>query len=363
MPTPDHLPTDPGDPDHPGAGDRVGDPDHPGAGDRAGPVGHADAAAPFGLPVLAELPELAGALDRLVDADRAIAAAIGTLVLLDGSGEVERTAGVPVDRFLAAVARRTGSDVRMLRCAVRACRRFPSLHHGFADGAVSWSQLRAVALVTDRVDVVDDPTLWPQPPAPTLLLRAELDTFLGRSGQGAQLLTTLAGGVMHVDATTARRLAEHVHGLRLIVTDGGRVVGVGRRTTRPPRFLVDAIRAVHDTCSAPGCDRSVLTCQVDHAAPSSRGGPTDVANCGPLCDHDNREKERAGWRARGEPDGTRHWHHPRSGLRVTTHPATKRPPPRPPDDPLRTPGRRSGATVAAPRVPPWPPPPPDDPDG
>jgi 5-methylcytosine-specific restriction endonuclease McrA len=215
----------------------------------------------------------------------------------------------------------------------------------------------------DRDDATGFDELWPERPAPTLLLRAELDTFLGRSGQGAQLLTTLAGGAMHVDAATARRLAEHVHGLRLIVTDGGRVVGVCRRTSRPPRFLVDAIRAVHDTCSAPGCDRPVLTCQVDHAVPSSHGGPTDVANCGPLCGHDNRDKERAGWRARGEPDGTRHWHHPRSGLRVTTHPATKRPPPSLPDDPPRPPGRRSAATGTATPAPPWPSTPPDDPDG
>jgi hypothetical protein len=416
---------------------------------------------PFGLPVLAELPDLAGALERLVEVDRLLAEVISTLVLLHDRGTVEQVAGVSVDHFLSIVARRTRSDAAMLRCAVRACRRFPSLHRAFADGEVSWAQLRAVALVTDRVPHVDDvaldsevagaisacagadpdalagmvrrviDALRPQEaeqttapledegflhlqprldgtggrfhgdvgpvgfalldratrtgpldvpatrtsfagpadpdasaqaartagrtrltnllarlatrhadpdaehghgasePAVTLLLRAELDTLVQRSGQGAQLLTTLAGGAMHVDGATARRLAEHATSLRLIVTDHGRVVGVGRRTSSPPDWLVDAIRAVHDTCSAPGCTRPALTAHTDHAAPWTSGGPTDAANCAPLCPSDNLAKERDGWRALGQPDGTRHWHHPRSGLRVTTHPATKRPPPRP----------------------------------
>jgi hypothetical protein len=445
-------------------------PDRP-VGGAADPGGHAHRAqseAPFGLPVLAELPELAGLLQRLVDVDRLLAEAIDTMVLLADTGQVEAATGVGLDGWLTLVARRTGADVRMLGCAVRVCRRFPALHKAFAAGRISWAQLRAIALQTDRppqhddlaldaeladaigrcedaepdaltqmvrwilaehTPTVDEPTrpeqfegfLHLQPrldgtggtlygdldpaafalidatttpttppvaptrdgfagptdpdrsrhaartlgrhrltnlltrlahhcpdpagddhagrddtggdpgdgaddqlPAPTLLLRSELDTLLGHDQRPSQLLTTLAGGSVQLDAATARRLANHGGPLRLIVTDQGRVVGVGRKTAVPPGWLRDAVLAVHDTCTAPGCDRAALTAQIDHAIPWTAGGPTDIANCGPLCAHDNRHKERSGWRATGDPDGTRRWHHPRSGLTTTTHPASLR---------------------------------------
>jgi hypothetical protein len=448
--------------------------------------------APFGLPVLAELPELTGLLEDLVAVDRLLARVLDTLVLLEDTGEVEAATGVGVGQWLSIVARRTGADVRMLRCAVRACRRLPSLYTGFRDGRLSWAQLRVVALKVDRApqhtdlaldakvaDAIDtcrdaepdalarmvgwaiaeltDPPDTPdkapalgegflhlqprldgsggsvfgdldaysfalldaataptQPPetgptrtgfaGPTdpdqathaartlgrqrlarlldrlthpdtanpaerpdgsaagddggdaggrregtgsgggeptgragavkLLLRAELDTLLGDTHLPTQLLTTLAGGAMHLEANAARRLADAGVEVRLIVTDQGRVVGVGRQSRVPPGWLRDATLALHDTCTAPGCERAALTCHTDHAVPWDDGGHTDIGNCGPLCGHDNHHKERAGWKATGQPDGTRHWHHPRSGLKITTHPTTKRPPPRPsaPDD-------------------------------
>jgi hypothetical protein len=495
--------------------------------------------APFGLPVLAELPELTGLLEDLVAVDRLLARALDTLVLLEDTGQVETATGVGIGQWLSIVARRTGSDVRMLRCAVRACRRLPSLHAGFRDGQLSWAQLRVVALKVERAplhtdlaldakvaDAIDtcrdaepdalarmvgwaiaelaDPPDKPDKPAPALgegflhlqprldgtggsvfgeldaysfalldaatapqrppatgptrdrfagptdpdqaahagqdpgpstarpaprpphqprrrrrrghaerpdrqrstattrrttaadgtgdvgsvaggqpggrgvavklLLRAELDTLLGNSHLPSQLLTTLAGGAMHLDAAAARRLADAGAEVRLIVTDRGRIVGVGRQSRVPPGWLRDATLSLHDTCTAPGCERAALSSQVDHAVPWDEGGHTDIGNCGPLCGHDNHTKETAGWKATGQPDGTRHWHHPRSGLQITTHPSTKRPPPRP-DHPSR---RGNGADdldadlATAPeghargsggREPPHPPPPEHPPDG
>jgi hypothetical protein len=468
-----HDPTPPAGRDPGGAGERA-----PGeAGERV-PGSDRDEAAPFGLPVLAELPELAGLLQRLVDVDRLLADVVDTMVVLADTGQVEAATGVGLDGWISLVARRTGADVRMLTCVVRVCRRLPSVHRAFSAGRISWAQLRAVALQTDRVPQHDDLGLdariadavtrceeaepdalarmvrWilaehtpevdqpPRPdgvegflhlqprldgsggtvygdldplafavvdaatapsaadvaptregfagpadfvasrhaarslgrrrlanlldrlthactdepgraedatpsmaghggdrtgplPAPTLLLRTELDTLLGADALPSQLLTTLAGGAVQVDAATARRLADLGGPLRLIVTNRGRVVGVGRRTSTPPGWLRDALLAVHDTCTAPGCDRAALTAQVDDAIPWPAGGPTDAANCAPLCGHDNHHKERAGWRATGRSDGTRHWHHPRSGLRTTTYPASARPPRRREDPPPR----------------------------
>jgi hypothetical protein len=490
--------------------------------------------APFGLPVLAELPELTGLLEDLVAVDRLLARALDTLVLLEDTGQVETATGVGIGQWLSIVARRTGSDVRMLRCAVRACRRLPSLHAGFRDGQLSWAQLRVVALkveraplhtdlaldakVADAIDtcrdaepdalarmvgwaiaeLADPPDKPDKPPAlgegflhlqprldgtggsvfgeldaysfalldaataptqppetgptrtgfagPTdpdqgahaartlgrqrlarlldhlthpdtanpaerpdgsgtggigatattasdaadgtgdvgsvaggqpggrgvavkLLLRAELDTLLGNSHLPSQLLTTLAGGAMHLDANAARRLADAGAEIRLIVTDRGRIVGIGRHSRVPPGWLRDATLSLHDTCTAPGCERAALSSQVDHAVPWDEGGHTDIGNCGPLCGHDNHTKETAGWKATGQPDGTRHWHHPRSGLQITTHPSTKRPQPRPstrhgdrtPDADGHIHGDLEAATGRT-REPPRPPPPEHPPD-
>jgi hypothetical protein len=475
---------------------------------------------PFGLPVLAELPELASALDDLRAADRAIARAVGRLLPLLDTGVVESTAGVDVAHFVSLVARRTGTDARMLATTVRTCRRLPALWHAFSAGRLSWAQTRALVLRLQRpnplgdteldgivaraiddaagadpdavgtrlgwaldalepeasasevaadddgflhlqprldgtggrvygelgpvpfalLDTTTAPTpmpagrstdpvgptrdgfavdgdpddtrdaartlgrarlaaltgiLWAhtrrhQPSAATdegvdnavdggvddrrvdaglaaagpvladlgaseagvgLLLRAELDTLLGHATRHGQLLTTLAGGAMQVTPATARRLTDAGVRCRLIVTDHGHIVGVGRASRRPPGWLREALLAVHDTCTAPGCRRAALTAQLDHARPWAAGGHTDVANCGPLCGVDNRSKERAGWRATGRPDGRRRWHHPRSGLSTTTLPATgppvlpprastdlpPRPPPPPPDLPADAP--------------------------
>jgi hypothetical protein len=108
---------------------------------------------------------------------------------------------------------------------------------------------------------------------------------------------------MHLDANAARRLADAGVEVRLIVTDRGRIVGIGRQSRVPPGWLRDATLALHDTCTAPGCDRAALCCHTDHAVPWDDGGHTDIGNCGPLCGHDNHTKERAGWKATGQPMG------------------------------------------------------------
>jgi hypothetical protein len=106
---------------------------------------------------------------------------------------------------------------------------------------------------------------------------------------------------MHLDAHAARRLADAGAEIRLIVTDRGRIVGVGRQSRVPPGWLRDATLSLHDTCTAPGCDRAALSAHTDHAVPWDAGGHTDIGNCGPLCGHDNHTKERPA----GKPPASR----------------------------------------------------------
>ncbi|GGI08562.1 HNH endonuclease signature motif containing protein [Egicoccus halophilus] len=173
-----------------------------------------------------------------------------------------------------------------------------------------------------------------------LLLRAELDTLCDRRQTPAQLLTRLAGGRMTLTATAARRLIdERGAELRTIVLDTtGNVVGVGRRTRIPPGWLTDAVLAVHDTCTEPGCNIAATACDLDHATPwhptrpDHPPGTTDIDNLAPLCRTANRTKEPDGWSATQTPDGTRRWHHPRTRLTIDTLPATTRLRVPPPDD-------------------------------
>lgn len=127
---------------------------------------------PFGLPVLAELPELATALQALVAADRALVTAIDHLVRLRTSGLVEAATGVGLDGWLGIVARRTGSDRRMLLTVAETLGRLPQLHRCFSAGELSWAQLRVVVLQVHRwCDQVDT---------------AELDTALAGAVSAAE---------------------------------------------------------------------------------------------------------------------------------------------------------------------------------
>ncbi len=434
---------------------------------------------PFGLPVLEELPALATLLEQLRGADQLIARALEGVLLLQDHADVAAMTGVGLESWLTTIARRTRTDARMVLAAAEMLRRLPALRAAFQSGAVSWAQVRTVALkarslpthLDDRVDaavaaaldgaggaepdaltrviswslaalqpertartertesdreflamqprldgtggrlwgelsatswaVVDaalqptrpvaaqpsdadgdrgptDPTGRDRarrlvallestlPPAgdgsatgvvpgttepargrgtaddgrtgtaasrPQLLLRADLDTLLQREETPARLLTTLLGGHVRVSAATARRLLdERGADLRTVVLDDtGSIVGVGRRHRVAPGWLSDAVLALHDTCTAPGCQSAARSAELDHARPwwparpEDLPGETDVRQLAPLCPTHNRGKERQGWTVDQSTDGRRRWTHTRSGLTTETVPATWQP--------------------------------------
>jgi hypothetical protein len=445
---------------------------------------------PFGLPVLAELPELAATLEELVAADAAMSRAVARLasMLATPEDEVASVSGVPVEDWIAIVARHTRMDRRLLLRTARLLLRFPALHRAVETRQVSWPQVRGLSLTLrsappeldrrldgyleealthladadpdavvrqvertiiewtaelqpdapapepgnrlriqprldgtgGRVDgeydavglaILDDATaprrdqldhpggvsgaradnllawlahscppspgrppdapssppaaadaLGPEvtadpapehPPseaapgepaaeagAPTapaavkLLLRWDLESLLDRRRAPADLLVRLTGGRLRLSSPAARRLLEERGAeVRSVIVDDGEVIGVGRTTRVPPGWLRDAVLSVHDTCTAPQCDRPARGADLDHAVPwtppraGDPFGTTDVANLGPMCATTNRAKEAAGWRASQLPDGRRVWTHRRSGLRTTSVPATWRPPP------------------------------------
>ena len=119
-----------------------------------------DHQAPFGLPVLDELPQLAAVLHDLRQVDRLISQVIDGLLLLEDTSLAEAATGLGLDTWLTVVGRRTGADVRMLRTTAKVMRRVPSLHAAFQAGRISWAQVRSVVLTVrplprhldDRID-------------------------------------------------------------------------------------------------------------------------------------------------------------------------------------------------------------------
>ncbi|MFA9444953.1 DUF222 domain-containing protein [Egicoccus sp. AB-alg6-2] len=66
---------------------------------------------------------------------------------------------MPLEQWLLIVARRTGTDRRMLMTTADVCRRLPALLEAFVQGRVSWSQVRTLVLQVHRLPHADDEQL------------------------------------------------------------------------------------------------------------------------------------------------------------------------------------------------------------
>jgi hypothetical protein len=115
--------------------------------------------APFGLPLLAEVPELAELLEGLRQVDRLVARAIDLLIVLQDEHLAETATGVSLSQWVATIGRRTGADRRMLVTAATTCRRLPALHQALHEGRVSWCQLRAISCKVHRISREHDARL------------------------------------------------------------------------------------------------------------------------------------------------------------------------------------------------------------
>jgi hypothetical protein len=116
-----------------------------------------DGAGPFGLPVLAELPELASMLEALTVADGAMCQALGLLARLVEDDQVVAVSGVSVEEWIGIVARHTRMDRRLLGRTARLLHRFPTLRAAVTGQQLSWPQLRGLSLVLrDCPPVLDE---------------------------------------------------------------------------------------------------------------------------------------------------------------------------------------------------------------
>ncbi|HLI42720.1 MAG TPA: DUF222 domain-containing protein [Streptosporangiaceae bacterium] len=88
---------------------------------------------------------------------------------------------------------------------------------------------------------------------------------------------------------------------------------------RPSRSLAHLVRARTARCSAPGCGRPAVRCDLDHTVAWEGGGPTCPCNLAPLCRHHHRVKQAEGWSVAQPEPGMLVWRTP-AGRSYTTTP-------------------------------------------
>jgi hypothetical protein len=238
--------------------------------------------APFGLPVLAELPELAAALAAFATADDRMLDGILRLSRLLDSGEVEATTGVSVEQWVGIVARHTRMDRRLLLRLCRLLHRFPTLKSAVEGRQVSYAQLRGLGLALRRAPASID---------------AELDDFLARllpEVQGADPDVVVDQVTRAIDELSPdtfdaheRGINRHLHLQPNLERTGGRFSGetdaIGLalldEATAPTRKQLDHPGGLGGARHDNLLGRLAHTCDDDH--PTGSSGTAAGADAGP----------------------------------------------------------------------------------
>ena len=149
-------------------------------------------------------------------------------------------------------------------------------------------------------------TVAPQRRPLTVNVTIDLPTLLGLAENPGQL-----AGYGPIPASVARELASDAKWKRFITEpQTGNLLDFGRESYEPPQQLKDFLIARDRTCRFPGCRRSALLSDLDHAESWDSGGSTSPDNIGALCRRHHRLKTHDGWKIESFPDGSCAWTSP-----------------------------------------------------
>ena len=139
---------------------------------------------------------------------------------------------------------------------------------------------------------------------------------------------------------TARRIACDAEVLGLVRDPDGTVVGIGRASRQPPRWLRRRLHARDRGCRFPGCgERRVVSAH--HVRHWTTDGPTDLANLVEVCRFHHRLVHEGGWTMTLDAEAQTATFTSPDGL-VVTDPATT------PEDGSAEPGRNGSAEPSEP---------------
>jgi hypothetical protein len=140
----------------------------------------------------------------------------------------------------------------------------------------------------------------------TVNVTIDLPTLLGLAENPGQL-----AGYGPIPASVARELASDAQWKRFITEpQTGNLLDFGRESYHPPQSLKDFLIARDRTCRFPGCRRSALLSDLDHAQSWDSGGSTSPDNIGALCRRHHRLKTHDGWGIESFADGSCIWTSP-----------------------------------------------------
>ena len=149
-------------------------------------------------------------------------------------------------------------------------------------------------------------TVAPQRRPLTVNVTIDLPTLLGLAENPGQL-----AGYGPIPASVARELASDGRWKRFITEpQTGNLLDFGRESYEPPQHLKDFLIARDRTCRFPGCRRSALLSDLDHAESWESGGSTSPDNIGALCRRHHRLKTHDGWKIESFSDGSCTWTSP-----------------------------------------------------
>jgi hypothetical protein len=149
-------------------------------------------------------------------------------------------------------------------------------------------------------------TVAPQRRPLTVNVTIDLPTLLGLAENPGQL-----AGYGPIPASVARELASDSQWKRFITEpQTGNLLDFGRESYQPPQHLKDFLIARDRTCRFPGCRRSALLSDLDHAQSWESGGSTSPENIGALCRRHHRLKTHDGWSIESFTDGSCTWTSP-----------------------------------------------------
>ena len=140
----------------------------------------------------------------------------------------------------------------------------------------------------------------------TVNVTVDLPTLMGLAENPGQL-----AGYGAIPASVAREIAADARWKRFITEPiTGNLLDFGRESYEPPQALKDFLIARDRTCRFPGCRRSAIFSDLDHAKSWDSGGETSTSNLGALCRRHHRMKTHIGWKLESFDDGSARWTSP-----------------------------------------------------
>ena len=140
----------------------------------------------------------------------------------------------------------------------------------------------------------------------TVNVTIDLPTLMGLAENPGEL-----AGYGPIPAAVAREIAADARWKRFITEPiTGNLLDFGREHYEPPQALKDFLIARDRTCRFPGCRRSAILSDLDHAKSWETGGSTSLENLGALCRRHHKLKTHHGWTLESFADGSCLWRSP-----------------------------------------------------